>query len=122
MRVSWAGTAVQVGLQALVALALAAGASYLLRLAGTMAMLTALLVLFTLLFFAVLTLLRVAAVQRFGRFGRGPRPRGPRPRGPRPRPPWRGPGDLGGTREPRRPFPPGMPPREVAAEPDATSG
>jgi len=109
MRVNRAGAALQALLQAILALALAAGASALLLRAGSMAMLTALLVLLTLFFFAALTLLRgLLSIRRFQLGGRGGRgPRGPGPGG------W-----PGGVREPRRTFPPRMPPRAAAAEPD----
>lgn len=105
--------------QAIVAIALAFGVGFLLRLAGPSAMFIALVVLLTLLFFFALAILRgVLANVTFRRqygFGRGPGGPGAGPRwGPR-----RGPPRPGGVREPRRPFPPGMPPRE-AAEIDTT--
>lgn len=103
--------------QAIVAIALAFGVGLLLRLAGPSAMFIALVVLLTLLFFFALAILRGVLAGRafrrrngFGGFGRGPGG------GPRGRPPF-----PGGSREPRRPFPPRMPPREAAAELDTTT-
>jgi hypothetical protein len=119
MRVNRLGVALQVAFQALLALGMAVGATILLQRAGTMALLSALLVLLTLFFFAALALLRALPVRRSYRYRRGDQnwrpPRGPRPVGPRRFPPWP---DFGGVREPRRPFPPGIPPRAAAAEPE----
>ncbi len=107
-------SAASVVAQAVVALALASGASLLLRLAGPTALFIAVFVLLTLLFFFGLAILRGAlaarALRRGHGFGGGP------PRGRGPRPPY-----PGGAREPRRPFRPGMPPREAAAELDTTT-
>lgn len=119
MRVNRLGIALQVAFQALVALGMAVGATILLQRAGTIAMLSALLVLLTLFFFVALALLRALPVRRTYRYYRGDPnwrpPRDPRPGGPRRFPPWP---DAGGVREPRRPFPQAMPPRAVAVEPD----
>lgn len=103
--------------QAIAAIALAFGVGFLLRLAGPSAMFIALVVLLTLLFFFVLAILRAFPLRRLG----GPGGRGG-PQGPGGGPgggPRRGPPRPGGVREPRRPFPPRMPPRE-AAEIDTT--
>ena len=100
---------------AVVALALASGVSLLLRLAGPTAMFIALFVLLALFFFVALVILSAVPLRtiRGGPdFGGGPG-RGP---GLGPRPPY-----PSGTREPRRPFPPRMPPREAAAEFDPTA-
>jgi hypothetical protein len=117
MRLTWLGVVLQV----VVALCLASGVSLLLLRAGPVPMLAALLVQFTLLFFVLLSILRATLTARRlrrhmqgGGWPGGPGPRGPRPDG------W--PRDLGGTREPRRPFPPHMPPRAAAAEPENAGG
>jgi hypothetical protein len=117
MRLTWLG----VGLQVLVALCLASGVSLLLLRAGPVPMLAALLVLFTLLFFFLLSILRATlTAHRLRRYMQGGGwPGGPGPRGPRPD---GGPGGLGGVREPRRPFPPRMPPWAATAEPENAGG
>lgn len=118
MRVNGVGVALQVALQALLALGMAVGVAILLQRAGAVAVLSALLVLLTLFFFFALALVRALPARRQYR-RRGP-PRGTSRWPPQP-PPGFGPlqpGDFGGVREPRRPIPPGMPPRTVAAEPD----
>ena len=100
---------------AVIALVLASGISLLLRLAGPTAMFISLFVLLALFFFVAFAILRaipVRTIQRGPGFGAGPV--GGPGRGPRPLYP-------GGTREPRRPFPPRMPPRESASEFDPTT-
>ncbi|HEU5437825.1 MAG TPA: hypothetical protein VFU88_00945 [Ktedonobacterales bacterium] len=104
--------------QALVAVALGVVATLAVLAAGQMATVVALVVLFSLVSFALLGIARAVAVgQRFRfrrrwRFGRGSGPRGPDGGG------WGG-GDGGsGVREPRRPRWPFRPPRTATAEPE----
>lgn len=107
--------------QALVAIALGVGATLVVLAAGHVATVAALVMLFSLVSFALLGIIRAVAVgQRFRfrrrwRFGRGSGPRG------RPNGGW-GDGDGGsGVREPRRPRWPFRPPRAAAAEPEQTT-
>jgi hypothetical protein len=107
--------------QALVAIVLGVGATLVVLAVGRVVTVAALLVLFSLVSFALLGIARVVAVnQRFRfrrrwRFGRGSGPRGPDDGG------WGG-GDGGsGVREPRRPRWPFRPPRAAAVEPEQTT-
>jgi hypothetical protein len=100
------------------AIALGVGATLAVLVAGRVATVAALVVLFSLVSFAVLGIVRAVVISRRFRF----RPRGPFGRGGGPRGGghggW-GEGEGGsGVREPRRPRWPFRPPREAAAEPE----
>lgn len=108
--------------QALVASVLGVGATLVVLAAGRAATVVALVVLFSLVSFAVLGIVRAVVISRRFRF----RPRwpfgrrgGPRGGGNGGNGGWGGGGGGGsGVREPRRPRWPFRPPREAAAEPE----